>query len=695
MYDKANDRANPLASSQTPLRNVIPTGINEGAAASLRQMNQIALNIPTADANGQGTFSQTTPTNMVSPRIDNEGSFLGMVKFCKDHAAANNDRPFDDPRFNENCGMCVTSGTLIDKTTFDTNSGSKAMGVLVYQNDKKQFLKEKDDNKYPFTRAIPSLNSATCFGAIKGSDASPALAINQADYDKFRKRSACIHGSASAESCGTCMTNNTKSWIDMAGGFKTVTMLLWGSGNAKVSIGGNVVGQKGLSLTTAASFALGLVPEDTPVQIEVNPSSPSSASSSAPPAPQVPISLYGAIYATTPSGGEYRLAIDDFLEMDAATGSFPRAGLPRTFRVSQGDVSCVELKPQPGKTKLTVTGPFPLTFVDSDQLASYDCPVGPYIMNDTNVGLFSTTDRCLNPKGQSIDNYTDGCLRATLTSAGCSTDGTWYGDLDLLRQDYKGKSTAEMKTGIDTNSRRDKAFMLKCFNQDLSTPCDPYLPSSASAGGGAGGIPNQACMTYLYTNQSAASDFVGAAYSGTPYIQNPSGTQLPFCQSAGSLNPASAAGLAQLQSAAQSYKGTTGIPAVKSYLTDVFTKATGTLPQNLPDAKGGRYDSWGACIGTAVQVATAPGTITVTATPGNRTADISWTTPDTGGVTITGYAVTYSPLESGGTVTSTGTNSATITGLRNAVTYTVSVVANNIMGGSTPGSTTVRPVQRV
>ena len=706
MYDKANDRANPLASSQTPLKNVIPTGINEGAAASLRQMNQIALNIPTAAANGQGTFSQNTPANMVSPRIDNEGSFLGMVKFCKDHAAANNDRPFDDPRFNENCGMCVTSGTLIDNTTFDTNSGSKATGVLVYQNDKKQFWKEKDENSYPFTRAIPSLNSATCLGAIKGSDASPALAVTQADYDKFRKRSACIHGSASlqGQSCGACLTNNTKSWIDMAGGFKTVTMVLWGSGNAKVSIGGNVVGQKGLSSTSsAASFPLGLVPEDTPVQIEVNAvaasaSAASSAASSAS-SPLQPVSLYGAIYATTPSGGEYRLAIDDFLEMDAATGSFPRAGLPRTFRVSQGDVSCVELKPQPGKTKLTVTGPFPLTFVDSDQLASYDCPVGPYTMNVSNAALFSTTDPCLNPKGQSVDNYADGCLRATLTGAGCSTEGTWYSDLDVFRQDYKGKSTAEMKTGIDTTSRRDKPFMLKCFNQDLSTPCDPYLSSAASASGGAGaggaGVPNQACMSYLYTNQSAASDFVGAAYSGTPYIQNPSGTQLPFCQSAGSLNPASAAGLAQLQSAAQSYKGTTGIPAVKSYLTDVFTKSTGTLPQNLPDAKGGRYDSWGACIGTSIQVATAPGTMSVTATPGNRTADISWTTPDTGGVTITGYAVTYTPLESGATVTNTGTNSATITGLRNAVTYTVNVVANNIMGGSTPGSTTVRPVQPV
>ena len=82
--------------------------------------------------------------------------------------------------------------------------------------------------------------------------------------------------------------------------------------------------------------------------------------------------------------------------------------------------------------------------------------------------------------------------------------------IEACKADYKGKSTAEMKTGISAMDRRDRTFMMKCFGQDLSTPCDPYLS--------AGGVPNQACMIYLYTNQSAASDFVGAAYSGTPYI---------------------------------------------------------------------------------------------------------------------------------------------------------------------------------
>ena len=43
-FTKATDRANPLASSQNPFNQIIPTGISEADGVKARLMNQAALN---------------------------------------------------------------------------------------------------------------------------------------------------------------------------------------------------------------------------------------------------------------------------------------------------------------------------------------------------------------------------------------------------------------------------------------------------------------------------------------------------------------------------------------------------------------------------------------------------------------------------------------------------------------------------
>jgi len=671
LYTKATDRANPLASAEHPLNDTTRTGMSEGDSYITRSINQAALNIPTLSATSQGTFSEKSST-LVSPRIDNENSFLGMVKFCKDNGTAQN--PFTNTKFAENCGVCFTSGSTIDGTTYD---GQTQFGLLVYDEDKKKFLNEKSNNSYLFTHAIPSLGAGTCGTSVKDPNSPPSFAITQTEYNAFRNRAACRNNTPGALDCGTCLTTGAKSWINLKGGLNPVTILLWGLGTATISVDEYNLEEQTLSMTTPATYNLGTVQEGILISIRVT-----NASLQRP-------YVYGGVYSTTASGSVYRFPIDSFINIDVDTGRFFSEGDSRTFTVSGGTVSCVQIKAARGRNNIHVRGRFPLTFVDSNQLAAYDCETSPYKLDSSSGYYSSQTDSCLNPQGQGVDNYSDGCLRASLLSGGCLRDGTWYKDPDVLREDHAGKSTVQMKTAFQAGSTRDKNFMMKCKGIDISTPCDPFLSASSASS------PNQACMTYLYTNASADSEIVGPAYSGTPYISNPTGTQLPFCQSAGSLNPASAAGLAQLQSAAQGYHGATGISAVKSYLTDVFAKATSDLPQNLPDSNGGRYDSWGKCIGTTVQLATVPGIMNVDTIPGNTLADITWTTPNTGGVPITGYVVTYNPLEPSGSVSMTGTNTARITGLRNGVIYMVSVVANNIMGTSTPGSKTVTPIQPV
>ena len=567
--EKALDRANPLAANELSSNNKIPIGISKADGIIQKLMHQTALNIPTSLVSENAlTFSQVSPKNPIYPRIDNENSFLGLSKFCKDNAVGEN--PFsenNDSTFDKNCGVCFSSGTLADGTPF-----SGKTGIVVYNKDKQLFNKEKEAKRHPFTRAIPSIKDGSrvsCNDSSKGPDAKPVLAINKKDYDAFKKRGECIDNKQIGGGCGVCLNTNTISWVDPTGNFKSRTLYLWGSGSATLSVGGvNLGSEETLDTTNAKSYNLDRFTEGDMVELTVT--GPSS-------------SVYGAFISKTPSDGKYVLAIDKFLLIDMANnGYFPRSGGSKSVTIEGVSVKPILLRAQTasknsqGINELKLQGNLPLTFVDSDQLAAFDCPNAPYITKQDDKDIFGVGGPCIIPTGQKRGLYTDECLKDTLISAGCSTGGTWYSDLDILRVDMANKSLAELTTDIKAGSSKDTDFQLKCYGIDLTTPCDKFLES--------GGTVNKACLTYLYNGGDSrwTQRELGPIYTGAS-----SGDK---CTPAGTMNPTNE----NSQLFAEAIKG---IDAVKTFLTETLRKARGNLNINKSDEDGGRNTSYNMCIG--------------------------------------------------------------------------------------------------
>ncbi|MDQ1701138.1 MAG: large repetitive protein, partial [Frankiaceae bacterium] len=107
-------------------------------------------------------------------------------------------------------------------------------------------------------------------------------------------------------------------------------------------------------------------------------------------------------------------------------------------------------------------------------------------------------------------------------------------------------------------------------------------------------------------------------------------------------------------------------------------------------------DTWSSAhIGTILAIpytvaptagATAPGSpANVVATGGNAQASVTWSAPATnGGSPVTGYTVTAAP--GGASVSTSGAQSAVVTGLTNGTTYTFTVTATNAVGASAPSA---------
>lgn len=572
------DRASPLASSTVPQRNpAAAIGITNTAASSLRNLMGAAMG------------------GAVSPRLDTEDSYLGLAKFCKETAAASSGSPFSNPAFSDNCGICMSEGQLV----LQDASGkpirfTSPTGVLVYKADKEAAIATQATENYSFPHVIPSLGAATCLGASTGKDAKPVLAVRQSDYVGFKRRAECQAGHIIGNECGLCINPSVYTYVPRSSPTNPLTLRLWGLGAVTVLIRGNPIAAKGapaprqdasglvipppptmLSESQAQVYSLGSVTEGSSVEINVKGEQ---------------IYIYGILLSKNAVNKDYKLTLDRFIDLDYVSSNPPRRGAPKFFTEVQR--ALIPLKPSGASmSAMKLVGSIPITMVESDQLAAYDCPTSPITTIQASADMLINSP-CMKPKGQGPGSYSKECLQDIFTTAGCSVDGDWYKDPVSVVGGMSMADIIKALKQIVPISRTNVYYAKACLGLDISTPCDNFF--------GGQGIPSKECLIYTYKNQSEGSR-IGRSYKGVATNFSSLETRkTQFCQPEGRLNPETPEGESRLRDVAAGYKGIKGLDAVRSFLTDVFTKATGNLDVNIPDVNGGRRDSWADCFGIPI-----------------------------------------------------------------------------------------------
>lgn len=583
----SQDRANPLALTTNPTANpAAPIGISVDAASQLRNLTSAALG-------GSLEGSQT-----LSPRIDDENSYLGLVKFCMEKGSSAD--AFNDPKFAENCGICTTSGIIKPfNKAFTTPTG-----VLVYKKDKELALDEQKRKRLPFPRVIPSLNSATCVNASLTEASQPALAITAKDARAYLKRVDCIQkGTVDGTGCGTCMPTKKLSYLDPNARINPLDLILFGEGTALVEDIQKEPQQ--LSLTQPLTIPLGTPKEGSTIRINIVKGSSVNG-------PYV----FGTLKGMNANESPYYIDAFDVIEKNILTGSRPRTGMPKQF--AEIPLTLVRMNPPRNATEMKLEGKIPLTFVEYGELAAFDCPNGPYVTTEGSAEMF-VRDPCLRPKGQGPLKYTDDCIRSKLEENNAA-QGSWYEDKPQAAVDlWKKENTTE---NIKTNGDFFKSFSnwLRSLTQsvggkpprvetdidvamgvkgiDIRTPCDPYLTSNE--------VPNRECMMYLYKNQGSLNKRVGPTYQGfedypvyfEEAFMNP---MLNQASEAGHLNPLTPAGLTAATHAALAPGEGNPLKKVMNFYAAEWARANDkTLDLNQPNEIGGRLTSYENIYGTPI-----------------------------------------------------------------------------------------------
>ena len=624
---ESQTKYNALMSMVNPVMNPLLPG-----SATKEEVNKKQQELNSALGSLIGPYDPTSPEalrlkdslNRLTIRSDAKGGLFNAIKFCRE-AAEKNTKPFtifkldqfgnntdevdlkgeeqkvndlETLKFDEICGVCLTSGIDEDGKPFN---GRK--GMLIDPSTKESATNEKNEFQYPFPRAAPSM------GTCEGAPNTPAFAINNETLQQYQKRIDCMKSKEidDTNGCSLCFENDVYSFVPKKVQRNTISLVLMGVGKCnitadKVPVKNNVI----LDSKTPVSVPLILnkeplvfdnntrtwrksdvkrilpVNEGESFMIEVtqDPSKPD----------EIPI-IWGYMRSTNPNGGEFAIPLNIVLTRDDVTNSPPnRTGGFHKFPENDVEVSKIRPGGETGR-EMKLTGEVPFTFVQPGEFSSYDCPSAPYQTQAKSVSRFAADQPCY-AKGTGKGKYNDECLRERILAVGCTNGGELYKnpqELNINSQGGPASLTDIYNTlqDIAAGNMLDPDKTRLCSGKVISSPCDYFRQAGSSLKMEKildGSDKENAklkpaalkCLTHLYNNQEQPQ---APSYLGLNQFANDTREKKAlYCLPEGQLNPArsnnAALELARIYDMGFSgSRGTLGVDAVKDYLNSTLQMA--------------------------------------------------------------------------------------------------------------------------
>lgn len=563
---------NPLSQQLNPFANGL-------SGTDAQQAAQLALGGLTAnfDLNNSEFLNTAIGRYFTQPRSEPTNGLIPTIQFCREQGKKAD--PFSDPRFAQQCGMCLTDGTDEEGTPF---TGPR--GLFIYEKEKEQAVKNKQEKGEIYTKGRPSLASCT------GAPDQPTFALNAEEYRKFSKRRECQTKKTVGNECGVCFQTQTYSFVDKNSSLENIFLVIAGQGKATILVDGTVIGSEDRSLSDTVPVKINIgKKEGAKFEIKVKQVNDKAL-------------VYGYVEASMANKGIFRMPLRRLVQKDEETGASPVAE-PPSYMFSNVGVSSIKMRNANTKDMLRLSGTLPFSFPSPGEFATLDCPANPFQTQTSSLTSVSD-DPCAK---REASGYNDECLTNTIYEAGCTNMGNLAKNPSQVNS--YGTTLDAIKTRLGQIKLNDGILeqdSLLCSGQKPKTPCeaalaDPTKPISTE------------CLAYLYNNLGEADPRIGNTYPGNAQMGNQLSVvqtnPLQYCLPSGTLSPvdtqgrevASAVSLLN-QKAVNGFEGKKGVKAVQAYLNSVFLQA---LDTTLPVSATSRSTAMTQCFNT-VATATTP-----------------------------------------------------------------------------------------
>lgn len=544
-----------------------------------------------ASFDGQGLTISQGETQFPT-YVPDTNSLLARMAFCSDTPITG--AVFDDPKFKEYCGVCLTGGTTHDNKQF---KGSK--GMYIDPERKKNALETRQSSGARFTNTKPDYG--VCQGATGGATTDYSFALDKTELSPLQERVRCKDTRTLDGNCATCLSDGTYTFVGKTGReLRPITFRVYGkSAVVNANLAGSVVDfnfpNKKTTLlavneTTPSTFSL-VLNEGAFMNFTVAGWAGFGELTNL----WTVAEFWGTMEVPNATGGVDRFALDRILLKDERTGRAPK--FSKNFELVNG-VYCRRMVKPSGQDSMILTGQLPFLLVNNAPFEGIDCKGSLLQTLGSSVESFGG-DPCYKPSSQGPGTWTDACLRERIQTLGCTTNGDLYKNPDQLRNLSMTQIIQTVQEKVSKQySENDSS--VKCNGRSITTPCDPYVNFNRDE------TPelSDQCISFLYFNQGADKPHIGPTYSGpvdTFASKDANGKKI-VCLPNAKMDPARGDqfylnGIRQIYRNGWATNGTPpGLDAVKRFMDYQFNRAVNTsLNPNQFEWQGGRKDNIELC----------------------------------------------------------------------------------------------------